>query len=168
LLELDASAGLGWLEKESLPEICFFVSYRPDKSFAEYNLVLARALSVERGNELKQKFPQQNFGSASEWAQAVKNEITSVLLPEIGEPSDKALLVLSTATLPQDLFKHELALDERLDAMIDRAIKRLIQTKVMKQMPGHASTTGGDDQAKKIQNGRPGGSAKIINHKGSP
>jgi hypothetical protein len=33
-----------------------------------------------------------------------------------------------------DLFKSQLALDERLDAMIDRAVKRLIQTKAMKQM----------------------------------
>jgi hypothetical protein len=33
-----------------------------------------------------------------------------------------------------DLFMQELALNERLDAMIDRAIKRLIQIKAMKQM----------------------------------
>jgi hypothetical protein len=39
---------------------------------------------------------------------------------------------------------------------------------MMKQMLGHASRTGGDDQAKKIQNGKPGGSAKIINHKDFP
>src|SRR5262245_46319503 len=34
----------------------------------------------------------------------------------------------------EDLFKQELAMEERLDAMIDRAIKRLVQAKAMKQM----------------------------------
>ena len=33
-----------------------------------------------------------------------------------------------------DLFNQELALDERLDAIIDRAVKRLIQIKAMKPM----------------------------------
>jgi hypothetical protein len=51
--------------------------------------------------------------------------------------------------------------------MIDRAIKRLIQTTAMKQMLGKASRTGGDDQAK-IQNGKPDGSAKIIDHMDLP
>jgi hypothetical protein len=48
-----------------------------------------------------------------------------------------------------DLFKQELALDERLDAMIDRAVKRLIQIKAMKQMLGAASADEG--QQKRIE-----------------
>ncbi len=31
--------------------------------------------------------------------------------------------------LGEDLFKQELAMEERLDAMIDRAVKRLVQAK---------------------------------------
>jgi hypothetical protein len=49
-----------------------------------------------------------------------------------------------------DLFKQELALDERLDAMIDRAVKRLIQTKAMKQMLGQTSTERSDERPTKI------------------
>jgi hypothetical protein len=42
--------------------------------------------------------------------------------------------------------------EERIDAMIDRAVKRLVQTKAMKQMGVSASPRGGDDQPpKKIQ-----------------
>jgi hypothetical protein len=48
-----------------------------------------------------------------------------------------------------DLFNQELALDERLDAMIDRAVKRLIQIKAMKQMLGAASADEG--QQKRIE-----------------
>jgi hypothetical protein len=53
---------------------------------------------------------------------------------------------IRSAALSSDLFEQELALDERLDAMIDRAIKRLIQTKAMKQMLGQA---GEDEHAKR-------------------
>jgi hypothetical protein len=140
----------------------FFARYfekNSDEGFAEYDRILARLLSVERFNELKRKLPRETFGSASEWAQAVKNEITSVLLPAIGEPPDKMLIVLSAATLSQELFKLELTLDERLDAMIDRAIKRLIQTKAMKQMLDHTSRTGRDDEPRKIQNRKPDGAS---------
>jgi hypothetical protein len=139
----------------------------PD-SFEGYTRMLSRSLSVARFNMLEEKFPRENFGSASEWAQAVRNEMISVWLPALDGPSNAALAFASVGNFPQELFKLELALDERLDAMIDRAVKRLIQTKAMKQMLGHASRTGGDDQAKKIQNGKPGGSAKIINHKDLP
>ena len=114
--------------------------------------VLARILPARRIAELQQKFPQQKFKTPSEWAQAVKNEITSVLLPAMerrGETPDAVLLAQSATTISQDLFKHELALDERLDAMIDRAIKRLIQTKAMKQMLDHTSRTGRDDERNK-------------------
>jgi hypothetical protein len=52
--------------------------------------------------------------------------------------------------------------------MIDRAIKRLVQTKAMKQMLGRPSPNGGDDQPKKIHSGKPNGSAKVVNHKGRP
>jgi hypothetical protein len=155
-------------EAVSLQLVAAIIEKTPDESLEWYTSVLARFLAAKRIDKLEQKFPQENFGSASEWAQAVKDEITSFLLPDLGEAPKELLLKFSAATVSQDLFKHELALDERLDAMIDRAIKRLIQTKAMKQMLGHASGTGGDDQAKKIQNGRAGGSAKIINHEALP
>lgn len=41
---------------------------------------------------------------------------------------------LKRAALSSDLFEQELALEERLDAMVDRAVKRLVQAKAMKQM----------------------------------
>jgi len=47
---------------------------------------------------------------------------------------DLVALSLSAATLSDELFKQELVLDERLDAMIDRAVKRLMQIKAVKQM----------------------------------
>jgi hypothetical protein len=48
-------------------------------------------------------------------------------------------LMNSAATFSDNLFDRA-ALDERLNAMIDRATKRLIQIKAMKQMLGNAPT----------------------------
>jgi hypothetical protein len=73
------------------------------------------------------------------------------------------LLLQSSATLSQEFFKHELALDERLDAMIDRAIKRLVHTKAMKQMMGQTPTEQADDQFTKVRNNKPNRLGKIVN-----
>jgi len=52
--------------------------------------------------------------------------------------------------------------DERIDAMIDRAVKRLVQSKAMKQMLASTSPQGRDDQPpKKIRTAIKGASASI-------
>jgi hypothetical protein len=54
-----------------------------------------------------------------------------------------------------DLFRNELSLDERLDAMIDRAVKRLIQMKAVKQMLPQTNPDPADDNSvvKKLRAG---------------
>jgi len=119
-------------------------------------------LSADKAEHLEKKFPQQDFESNSAWARAVRKEITSVLLPaalRLAKPSDAMLLNQSSTILTPEVFKQELAVDERIDAMIDRAIKRLIQTKAMKQMlPRNSPRV--DDHPKKIQGGKNNGSAR--------
>jgi hypothetical protein len=66
------------------------------------------------------------------------------------EMADIVGLSSSAANLSNDLFKQELALDERLDAMEDRAVKRLIQTKAMKQMLGQTGAGRVDAQPRTI------------------
>jgi hypothetical protein len=73
---------------------------------------------------------------------------------EIVGDASEALLGRSTKFFTPEVFKRELAVDECIDAMIDRAIKRLVQTKAMKQMLGRTSPNGGDDQPKKIHSGK--------------
>ena len=70
--------------------------------------------------------------------------------------------------LKEEVLEQELAVEERIDAMIDRAIKRLVQTKAMKQMLVRTSPTGGYERPKIVQSSKPNGSAKVVNYKGSP
>ncbi len=77
-----------------------------------------------------------------------------VLLPQyvinVQPAADIAALMLSVSSFSDDVFKQELALDERLDAIIDRADKRLIQTKAMKQMLSQTGAGRVDAQPKAI------------------
>jgi hypothetical protein len=118
---------------------------QPDTAFDEYAL---RCLRPDQVSFLRSKFPRSNYTSTSHWAQAIIDEINSmpesVVLP--GEAGNVVLLFQSYATVSDELFKQELALDERLDAMIDRAIKRLIQIKAMKQMLGRTSAERTNDR----------------------
>jgi hypothetical protein len=99
-------------------------------------------LSPEKEAHLRNKFPRHKFKSTSEWVQAVQQEIKSVLLPDANGYTDPPLVLLerSSQILSEDDIDNELAVDERIDLMIERAIKRLIQTKTMKQLLERNST----------------------------
>jgi hypothetical protein len=91
---------------------------------------------------LVKQYPKTNFKPETEWFAAVEKGITSSLLPMYdslySESETYRTLMNSAATFSGDLFERAIALDERLNAMIDRATKRLIQIKAMKQVLGHA------------------------------
>jgi uncharacterized protein (DUF2384 family) len=112
-----------------------------------YDTLVAKALPVHQARYLEEKCPRKNFKSGSEWLQALRNEITSAILPALnifGEAPD-ALLGRAAEFFTPELVKQELAVDERIDAMLDRAVKRLVQTKAMKQMLPVASPHGNGD-----------------------
>ena len=119
-------------ERLGLLRLVGHMSAEPEVAFERY---AAWCLRPDKIYYLKQKFPRSDFESTAEWAQAVINEINSVLLPatvidlqgeiDLQGMADFVGLSQSAATLSDDLFKQELALDERLDAIIDRAVKRL-------------------------------------------
>jgi hypothetical protein len=57
------------------------------------------------------------------------------MLPEIGIcPPAGVLLYESAKFISSDVFDHELTADQALDAMLDRATKRLIQVKTSKML----------------------------------
>jgi hypothetical protein len=102
---------------------------------------------------LEQMCPREQFESASAWLQALRMVISHLLrgVERDGEEPD-VLLDRSAKVHTPDVVNHELAVDERIDAMIDRAVKRLVQTKAMKQILVSTSPRGGDNQQpKKVQ-----------------
>jgi hypothetical protein len=124
-------------------------------------------LTVDNIRHLKQKFPRSNYQSTSEWAEAVIGEIKSVLLPAASpslvatEPGEGELTgplrqsvieakVAISILLEKELFDNELNLRERLEGMIDRKVKHLIQLKANKQMLRQTTGAPENEQPKRI------------------
>jgi hypothetical protein len=94
------------------------------------------SLSDDMKRHLRVELAEENFESPSERIQAIKDYIRSVRLPELqrlGKPVQISYWDSKQIVTPEE-FEREIALDERIDATIDRATKRLIQIKAMKQM----------------------------------
>ena len=73
-----------------------------------------------------------------EWVQAVKREVDEVLLPRARaeRESPDHLAAKAAEFITTDRILEDLNLEERLDAMADRAMRRLAQMKFMKQISG--------------------------------
>jgi hypothetical protein len=125
-----------------------------------------RFLSDRHARHLREKCPRKNFASHSDWVKAVDNEINSVLMPQSKPPPDVMLLSESQKLISDDGFNQEIAVEERLDVMIDRAIKRLLQIKTMKQML-HYSRNGEQTRAYKFERRKPNSSSKSIKRRAS-
>src|SRR5262249_42419246 len=123
-------------------------------------------------DHLQQKFPRQKFETSLEWVQAMQEEITTVLLPRVEHrfklsPELYLVRYIRKPSLHDPFEQFEIATDARIDGMIDRAVKRLVQTKAMKQMLGTTSANTGSDQPKKLFAHKADGSAKTVTKKQS-
>jgi hypothetical protein len=93
-------------------------------------------LGEQPSKHLKREVPKEKYSTTPEWVQAVKREVDEVLLPraraEMESPDHLAAKAAEFITT--DRILEDIALEERLDAMVDRAMRRLAQMKFMKQL----------------------------------
>jgi hypothetical protein len=79
---------------------------------------------------------KEKYSTTREWVQAVKREVDEVLLPraraEMESPDHLAAKAAEFITT--DRILEDITLEERLDAMVDRAMRRLAQMKFIKQL----------------------------------
>jgi hypothetical protein len=126
-------------ERIGLAAFLAYAKNSPEDAFSHGSHYLRK----EQLESLMKGYPKTNFKSETEWFAAIENAITSTLFPiydaVYSDSETYYALMNSAATFSDDLFDRAIALDERLNAMIDRATKRLIQIKAMKQVLGHTS-----------------------------
>ena len=93
-------------------------------------------LPREFSSHLHEKVPSENFESTGQWIFALKREVDGVLLPMVRERGrdPDAYLATAAAFLTEDRVLEDLAIEERLDATIDRAMKRLYQLQLADQL----------------------------------
>jgi hypothetical protein len=100
--------------------------------------LLIGMLGEEFSTHLKREVPKEKYSTTPEWVQAVKREVDEVLLPRARAEMDSPDYLAAKAAefITTDRILEDLALEERLDTMVDRAMRRLAQMKFMKQISG--------------------------------
>ena len=95
-----------------------------------------KMLGGEPSAHLMREVPKEKYPTTPEWVQAVKREVDEVLLPLARAEMDSPDYLAAKAAefITTDRILEDITLEERLDAMVDRAMRRLAQMKFMKQL----------------------------------
>lgn len=85
---------------------------------------------------LEKAVPESNFDNTRQWIVALKKEIDHVLIPLVRDrrPDPQGYAIAAAELLASETKMEELATEERLDASMDRALKRLFWLKAQKQL----------------------------------
>jgi hypothetical protein len=97
-------------------------------------------LGKELSTHLRHEAPREKYSTTPKWVQAVKREVDEVLLPRARAEMDSPDYLAAKAAefITADRIIEDLTLEERLDAVVDRAMRRLAQLKFMKEISGSA------------------------------
>jgi hypothetical protein len=103
-------------------------------------------LGEEFSKHLKEKVPRKNYQSDPEWVRAIKHEVDEVMLPGARAEIDPLgnLAAKAAEFITSDRILEDLTLEERLDSMVDRAMRRLAQMKFMKQFAASSASDEGN------------------------
>src|SRR6267142_4699574 len=108
-----------------------FASEFNEAADAEKVEALLATLSSLYSNTVRDRWPLQAGEDPSTWGPKIAKGLLAWIPPKRHEQADEFI-----AMVDLEAFDMALARLERLDAMIDRTIKRLMQIKTMKQMHG--------------------------------
>ncbi|TWC07566.1 hypothetical protein FBZ93_101859 [Bradyrhizobium macuxiense] len=97
-------------------------------------------LPSEFSDHLNAKVREGSYGTTEHWIVALKREIDNVLLPLIRErrPDPNGYLPAAAEFLAAENTMEDVAVEERLDAAMDRALRRLFWLKTHKQLDREA------------------------------
>jgi hypothetical protein len=105
-------------------------------------------LPKEFRDHLEKHVPESNFESRENWIVAMKKEVDTVLLPMVKDrrPDPGHYKVAAAEFLASDKMVEDLEVEERLDATMDRALRRLSWLKAQKELER--------EKAQKLVNGK--------------
>jgi hypothetical protein len=85
---------------------------------------------------LQTSVPQDKFEEPHLWIMALKKELDGVLLPRVRErrPDPDGYLPAAAELLASEKMLEDLGVEERLEAQIDRALRRLFWLKTQKNL----------------------------------
>jgi hypothetical protein len=113
----------------------FSSSLYRDRKISSLSMVID-LLPMEFGVHLKEKVPHENYETTAQWIVALKKEVDGVLLPMVRKRQPESDRYFETAAkfLTNERILADLELEERFDAGIDRALKRLFSLRMAEQL----------------------------------
>lgn len=129
-------AGPGNRPRDDYQQLLDFSTSLYGELHASYLKLRIDMLPTEFSDHLNEKVPCEKFEFTYQWVSAVKKEVDGVLLPMVREraPKQKAYFETAAEFLAGDWILQDLDTEDRLDAGIDRAMKRLYQLKMGRQL----------------------------------
>ena len=115
-------------------------------------------LPKEYAEHLQKKIPFENFDSVYDWVFAIKSEVDNVLLPMLRgrEPQSSNYAAVASSFLTNERILEDLEIEERLNAHIDRAMKRLFMLQMGSDLRKKRETkTVGGSKLNQIEHHRP-------------
>jgi hypothetical protein len=111
----------------------------PETAFQAYG---SRLLRPNKIKEFEREFPCSEFENETDRAKSILKYINAQLArqPSLPDGLDIVGLHQTFATVSLEVFRQEIELDERLNAMFHRAMKGLIECKAMKQILRETTT----------------------------
>ncbi|MDH2348695.1 hypothetical protein [Bradyrhizobium sp. SSUT77] len=97
-------------------------------------------LPEEYRNHLRTHVRREKYDEPHHWIIAIKKEVDGVLLPKVRErrPDPDGYLTAAAELLAPDKMLEDLAVEERLEAQMDRALRRLFWLKTQKKLDREA------------------------------
>lgn len=97
-------------------------------------------LPEEYKSHLQTHVPREKYDEPCHWIVALKKEVDGVLLPRVRErrPDPDGYLTAAAEFLAPDKMLEDLAVEERLEAQMDRALRRLFWLKTQKRLDREA------------------------------
>jgi hypothetical protein len=116
-----------------------------DRRRVNWSLMLLRK---EYRDHLEKHVPESNFETTDAWIIAIKNEVDTVLLPMVKSrrPDPRQYNATAAEFLASDRISEDLEIEDRLDASMDRALRRLFWLKTQKELER--------EKAQKLVNGK--------------
>lgn len=126
-------------EEFGLRGLAAFLQSEPETAFRAY---ASRLLRPGKIADLERIFPRSEYQSETDRAKAMLKHINAQLAEQPLLPNGLDIIGLhqTFATFSMEVFKQEIELDERLNAMFHRAMKGLIECKAMKQILRETTT----------------------------
>ncbi len=111
---------------------------RPETAFTKLAQPLLRKELID---DFESEFPRSDYESEVDRSRALLEEVESRLKADSAVLQEDAVLSRTSGAFPSEDFKEDVMLEERLDALIDRAVKRLVQAKIAKELVRSSGST---------------------------